>query len=448
MSNCLVLMSDEHNPRYASPYGLSSVQTPHMQALADQGVLYASAYCPSPICMPSRSAFMAGRRVHELQAYSNCTMHVDPSPLSLGAALSQAGVHSVHIGKTDVYAPGRMLGFSEMLRAGDRKFPGGSSHRRNPMTIRTGAAARADGYGEAPHAGAYDIECVDRAVEWLEESAGAIASPWVLFVNIVNPHFPHVAPPEFWRRVEEQDLPAHGSHCETARHPYAEAVRQHFETELFTDEQVRGLRRGYLACVAFVDQQLGRLLEAVEEAGLGESTNIIYTSDHGEMLGKFGMWWKCSLYEDAARVPLIAMGPDFDAGQSVETPVDLHDLQASLFGATGAPQPSGWLGTPLQGISNRDRGRVVFSEYHGHGAPGSSYMIRKGRWKYIHYSGAACQLFDLEADPEELCNLALTEEILAEEMAAELRAVCSPSLENDRAEQFIDQQLRSIEGMA
>jgi choline-sulfatase len=449
MSNFLILMSDEHNPLYSASYGHKSIRTPNMQALADRGVVYENAYCPSPLCMPSRSAFMTGRRVHELQAYSNCNLLMDPTPSSFGSALARQGVHSAYVGKTDVYAPGNQLGFSAMMRPGDRRPPGDINHRHTPTPIRPGAAMRADGYGPKEDAGTDDILCVDEAVRWIRDCALDMKSAWVLVVNVVNPHFPHFARPEFWDMYpEEENLPEFGRECETARHPYAESLRRHFQTDQFMEEQIRGLRRGYLACISFVDQQLGRLTAALESAGAIGTTNIVYTSDHGDMLGKFGMWWKCSLYEDSVRIPMIAGGPDFARGQRITTPVDLHDLRAGLFAASGAQQPSGWLGKPLQHMSPNDANRVVFSEYHGHGVPGSSYMIRQGKWKYIHHTDATPQLFDLKNDPEELANLSEVQPTVVAALDAKLRSICSPEAENERAERFIEKQLKAIEKTA
>ena len=392
---------------------------------------------------------MAGRRVHELQTYSNCTLLVDPTPPSFGAALDGQGIHTAYIGKTDVYAPGNELGFSEMIRPGDREAPGDVNHRRNPMAIREGARNRADGYGPRASAGTDDHACVDRAVDWLQNSAPGMDVTWILIVNVVAPHFPHLSPPEFWDMYpEDGDLPRHGPECESAEHPYARAIKEHFDTHAFSETQVRGLRRGYLACISFVDHQLGRLRQALEVSGLSDSTNVVYTSDHGDMLGKFGMWWKCSLYEDSVRIPMMAAGPDFARGERVTTPVDLHDLQASLFAASGTEQPSEFLGEPIQHIPTIDTDRVVFSEYHGHGAPGSAYMIRQGEWKYIYYSGAQSQLFNLTNDPDELTNLAETHERIVSALDAELRDICSPGVENERTEQFIEAQLKAIEEAA
>lgn len=445
MANLVLLTSDEHNPRYSSPYGHARVQTPRLQELAAAGVVFENAYCPSPLCLPSRAAFMAGKRVHQLQTYNNCTVNLDPSPQSYGAALAQQGVYTAYVGKTDVYASGEDLGFSEMLRPGNRGWPGDDNQRRQPVKIRAGAAKRADGFGPREDAGAGDAACVEAGAHWLETVAPRLAQPWVLVVNIGNPHFPHFAPPELWEEYRDcEDLPTHGVRCESARHPYACDLRAHFETEQFSEAQARGLRRGYLGCIGFVDAQLGRLVDAVCAAGLADTTNMVYTSDHGDMLGKFGMWWKCSLYEDSVRVPLIAAGPDFAAGQRVKTPVDLLDLQATMFACVGAERPADWVGAPLAGIAADDPERVVFAEYHGHGVRGSAYMVRRGRWKYLHCARAPHQLFDLEADPDELHNRYDAKPDVAAGLEAELRRICSPEDEQDRAEQFIEQQLATI----
>jgi choline-sulfatase len=445
MPNVVLMMSDEHNPRYASPYGHRTIKTPAMARLASEGVVFENGYCPSPLCMPSRSAFVSGQRVHQLQTYSNCNLGVDPTPQSFGAALSSQGVYTAYIGKTDVYTPGHKLGFDEMRLAIDRAPPGDTNHRRNPLAIRPGADQRASGYGPRTDAGSGDRHCVDEAVSWLQSVAPQLEQPWVLIVNVTNPHFPHYAEPELWELYEGAgDLPAYGSEVASAQHPFARALQDHFQTGAFSDSDVRGLRRGYLACITFVDRQLGRLMAVLDEQKLRDDTLVIYTSDHGEMLGKFGMWWKCSLYEDAVRVPVIAAGPGLPEGGSYQTPVDLHDVQAALFEATGARAPDGWLGCPLQHIPPNDATRVVFAEYHGHGTPGSSYMVRRGAWKLIHHVGAPSQLYNLVTDNQELINLYDTEARVAQELEQELQRICDPLVENNRAERFIEAQLAAL----
>jgi choline-sulfatase len=175
MANVLLLMSDEHNPLYSSVYGHPYIHTPNMARLADLGVVFDNAYCSSPLCMPSRSAFMAGRRVHELQSYSNCNLDVDRTHRSYGAVLAEQGVHTAYIGKTDVYNRGDRLGFCEMILPRDRALPGDTNHRRSPLTVRVGSADRANGFGPQEGAGAGDRKCVDTAIEWLTARERAVS---------------------------------------------------------------------------------------------------------------------------------------------------------------------------------------------------------------------------------------------------------------------------------
>ncbi len=439
--NVLVLMSDEHNPVFSQPYGHPFVETPNMTRLARMGTVFTNAYCPSPLCMPSRSAFLAGRRVFDLQTYGNCNVFSGDFP-SYGKVLAGQGVHSVHIGKTDVYNHSSTLGFSEMLLPGDRAKPGDTFVSRNPMDVQAESEGRGGGYGVKPDPFRGDDAKMAEALKWLSTQAPGINKPWTLAVNLVKPHFPHNVTQELWDRyADHADLPAHGKEAESARHPNALDLRKFFATDGLSEDKIRNLRRGYYGCVTYIDRQLGRLLDALKASGQLANTVIVYTSDHGEMLGKFGLWWKRSLYEDSVRIPMIVAGPGFSAGRRVRTPVDLHDLQASLFHATGAKRPAEWVGQPLQQIPDNDPDRVVFSEFQGGGTHASAFLLRQGRWKLLYNCGAPHQLFDLEADPDELVNLALKHRDIVSRLEKELRRICSPERENQRAEEYAKRQL-------
>lgn len=442
--NAVVFMSDEHNPRICSAYGHDMVQTPNMARMAAQGTVFDSAYCPSPLCAPCRSAFMSGKRVHEIQCYSNCNVFQFDYP-TYGHVLRDKGVHTVHIGKTDVFRPGNALGFSEMIMPGDRTPPGDTLIQHNPLAIRRDGAKRASGFGPKDNPFRKDDEVVAAALGWLAAKPKQLQTPWVLVIQVVKPHFPMHVTEELWDMYPNGgDLPKYRGDEASANHPYARDLRAHFEADQFTEEQIRGLRRGYLGAVTYVDRQLGRVLDALDEHGLADSTNVFYTSDHGEMHGKFNMWWKSSLYEDSARVPLIAAGPHFRGGSRVHTPVDLHDLRAAVFHTVRERQPHGWHGEPLQRVRNDDRSRVAFSEYHGHGVRGSGYVVRKGDWKLIYCANAPHQLFNIEKDPEELVNLAEKNAKKFRELEGELQKICDPGAESVRAEAFIARQLEAI----
>lgn len=444
-SNVLILKSDEHSPFYGRLGRFNWVRTPNMRRLADRGVVFENAYCASPLCSPSRSAFCAGRRVHQLQTYSNCNIFKHDYP-SYGGILAKAGVHTAHIGKTDFYNDCGRLGFTEVIAPLERPQPNPFICRK-PLDINPYGAGHANDFGVSPDNLKADIARTDDAVAWIHEKATGLKQPWTCEVNLIRPHFPHFATQALWDEyADHEDLPNDTGEEESANHPYALDLRAHFQTASFTQEQVRGLRRGYYACTTFMDQQIGRILNALDETGLSSNTVTVYTSDHGEMLGKFGMWWKCSLYEDSVRVPLIVAGPGFPTGSVVRTPVDQLDLQATLFRATNrdGARPSDWVGNPLEDIPSNDQNRVVFSEYHGHGTRASSYMVRKGDWKLIYYAEAPHQLFNLREDPDELNNLAGSKPGKMSELQADLHAICDPELENQRAEAYIQKQLASL----
>lgn len=441
--NFLLLMSDEHNPKFSSVYGHPFIHTPNMDRLAARGTVYENAYCPSPLCLPSRSSFMSGLYVHETQAYNNANV-IDHDYLSYGKALSDQGIHSAYTGKADVYTHTDHLGFDEMIAAGNRAKNGDTCIQRQPFQIRPNAAARGDGYGPKPDAFKKDQRILDGAINWITHTAPTLNKPWSFTVNTTSPHFPHDVTQALWDMYPNGgDLPAHGINEDTANHPTSKNHRAHFQTEAFSETQTRGLRRGYLGCVTWTDAALGQLLDALEASGQLEQTVIAYCSDHGEMLGKFGMWWKCSLYDDSVRVPLIIAGPGFAAGQRVKTPVTLLDLQATIFQSVGAKRPANWHGQPLQAVDANDNQRVVFSEYHGHGATASAYMIRKGDWKMLYHLGAPTQLFNMASDPEERQSLAEQEPAKVKELMANLREICDPDLENERCETFIQNQLEA-----
>lgn len=438
-------MSDEHNFRISSVYGHRRVATPNMTRLAADGTIYDAAYSPSPLCSPCRSSIMSGLPVHQTQVYNNCCIMPFGYP-SYGTVLREQGVYSVYAGKTDVYNRASTLGFTELLAVEDRKLPGDINFCREPLSIRTDGVSRAGQYGVKSDAFTKDTHIVDLSIDWLSNQALRLDQPWTLTVNITAPHFPHWVTPELWDKYHDGgDLPRYGKDIESANHPYAQDLRRHFQTDGISETQIRGLRRGYLGGVDFVDVQLGRLLDTLETCGLREDTVVIYTSDHGEMLGKFGMWWKSSMYDDSVRVPLIVSGPGFSPGARVRTPVSLLDVQASMFRATGADRPGNWWGSPLQDVSEGDPDRVVFAEYHGHGTRSGTFMIRKADWKLLYHAAAPHQLFNVMTDPEELVNCYEREPVIARDLEAELRKQCAPELEIQRALDFEREQQKHLD---
>ena len=199
MANTLILLSDEHNPAFCSAYGHPFILTPNMERLAERGTVYDAAYCPSPLCMPSRSAFLAGRRVHELQTYSNCSVNMPKGVPTYGGALRGRGVHTAYMGKTHVYDRPENLGFSEMIAPSGYGEPGDTNHGRRPLSIRTDAHKRAGHYGPRDDAYRREYPLIEQAVEWIRGRATTLDRPWCLTVSFYNePHFGHFTTQELW----------------------------------------------------------------------------------------------------------------------------------------------------------------------------------------------------------------------------------------------------------
>jgi choline-sulfatase len=197
--------------------------------------------------------------------------------------------------------------------------------------------------------------------------------------------------------------------------------------------------RAYYGLVSFLDGQVGLVLEALRAAGLHESTRVIYSTDHGEMLGEHGLWWKSAMYESAVAVPLIVAGPDVPAGRVVGANAMLVDVFPSILEAVGAhpsPEDRDLPGRSLWALAGEAvQPRTAFSEYHAIFSPSGIFMVRTARYKYVHYVGYPPQLFDLVADPEETRDLA-ADPAHADARATcerELRAICDPEAVDRRA---------------
>jgi choline-sulfatase len=415
-ANLLFILSDEHNKRVAGCYGHPMVRTPHLDALAARGTRFTSAYTNCPICVPARASFATGRYVHQVRCWDNAIAYAG-QPAAWGHRLMEQGHHVASIGKLHYREskPG-VNGFDEEILplhivngVGDLLGLIRDELPRRSGSLKLGPEA---GPGESEYT-QYDRGIADAAANWLKHSApGHRGKPWALYVGFVSPHFPLIAPPRFYGLYPENQVPwpdLYGE-AERPRHPFLDALRKCFcFDEAFDAGMVRRAIAAYFGLVSFLDDNIGKILRALDETGLSEVTRVIYASDHGDNLGARGLWGKSTMYEESAGIPLIAAGPGVPAGKVCDTPVTLADGFPTILQGLGTrPDPRD---RDLPGVSLLDiaRGlapeRTILSEYHAAGALTASYMIRHGRFKYIHYVGLAPMLFDLEADPRERRDL-------------------------------------------
>ena len=302
--------------------------------------------------------------------------------------------------------------------------------------------AKLAGPGESPYT-RYDRDIAARAQTWLrEEGRQRRERPWALFVSFVCPHFPLIAPQAFYDLypLERISLPKQYLESERPDHPYLRdyAACVGYDLGFAGDhDKVRRAIAGYLGLVSFMDSNVGSVLRALEEAGLTGDTRVVYTSDHGDNVGARGLWGKSTMYEESAGVPLIIAGPGVASGATRAVPVSHVDLFPFFLEGAGCPVPTGaYHGlSPLALTAPLHAERAVLSEYHAIGSTGGITMLRKGRWKYVHCVGYRPQLFDLEADPEELADLGddPAHHATIAALDAELRRFCDPAQVDARA---------------
>jgi choline-sulfatase len=287
----------------------------------------------------------------------------------------------------------------------------------------------------------YDRDIASRAQIWLhEEGTQDTGTPWALFVSFVAPHFPLVAPPEWFYRYAAMDLPMPKQYrmAERPHHPavdeYARVVD--YDTHFTDDHDVRRALAGYAGLVSAMDENVGKVLRALDDARLSDSTVVIYTSDHGDNTGARGLWGKSTFYEESAGVPMMVAGPGVPRGNVVATPVSHVDCAPAILDAAGAAPLGPLSGHSLVDIANGATPmRPVLCEYHAIGSTSGGFMLRLGRYKYCHYVGRPPQLFDLDADLEELVDLVgdARHADTLRECEARLRAVLDPQAVDRRA---------------
>jgi choline-sulfatase len=415
-SNVLFILSDEHSRRVLGCYGHAMIRTPNLDALAARGVRFADAYTNSPICVPARASLATGRYPHQIRFWDNAIAY-DGSVPSWHHRLRDAGHEVTSIGKLHFRSADDDNGFTEEIMPLHINDGIGDplGWLRDPLPVRKATLRLAKDAGRGPSSYQdYDEKITDAAVDWLKARAGvSAAKPWALFVSLVCPHFPLIARPEFYDLYPEDKvpLPALRNPAERAPdHPYIAAFRecQIYEKGFVDEANVRRAIAAYFGLVSYTDHNVGRLLAALEEAGLTEATRILYSADHGDNLGTRGLWGKSTMYEEAAGVPMIAAGPGLPRGMVCREPVTLADAFPTIVKWTGVPpnpQDRDLPGLPLDEVARTAPRRTVLSEYHATGAATGAFMIRKGRFKFVYYVGMPPQLFDLVADPQETRDL-------------------------------------------
>ena len=413
--NILFFFSDQHSPHVTGFGGNDTIDTPSLDRLAAEGVVFDNAYCQNPLCVPSRCSVVTGRYCRNIGIYDN--QHIlEQNCATFPRVLSAAGYRTCLIGKA--HFNGEQFHGYQQRPYGDFY---GQAHQPDPGRMPEkgpaglGGVIKAAGPSGIPLPLTQTEICVAEASKWLQCHAGLHGEqPFCLSVNFDKPHFPICPPPHLFNKyVDRVKLPAVREGHLDRTVPFARKAidATHTGYHHFEPEAHLKTLAAYYGCVDWVDDAIGRILSVLEYLGLDENTIVIYSTDHGEMGGEHGTWQKTLFYEASARVPLIVRWPGkATPGHTVEAPVGLIDLFPTMCEVAGIETPESCDGvslTPVLSVGN-DLGRdAIFSESTVLKHPThAGCMIRTGNWKYAYYMDGAEELYNLDTDPDEWDNLA------------------------------------------
>lgn len=388
-------------------------------------------YCGSPLCVPSRMALLSGLLPDKTGIYTN--FHSLPSEQpTFVHSLAAAGYRTVLAGRMHFNGPDQRHGFQERLvgditpvrfdqgYSPDWGVLGGTSDQSRTSVEKSGAGTSS--------VIAFDQDVSDAAVETV--STYDEESPLFLTVGFYGPHCPFVCPRDLFDYYYERvDIPRYPEKFKSQAHPFIQRWHANRGLEELPQASVRRAVAAYHGLVELTDRHVGRIVRALRANPRLENTMIVYASDHGEMAGDKGLFWKSSFYDGSARVPCIVSGPGISPGQTIAHPLSLLDLGATFIEAAGGlplPRMDGQSLLPLlRGTRLEDSERAVFSILGDmkRDAPGA--MIRRGPWKLVIYHGYEHpQLFHMEEDPHELNDLGIDPETIA--VRKELLAALAP----------------------
>ncbi len=432
--NILFIMADQMTPFMIGPYGQRAAITPNLDRLASAGTVFDNAYCNAPLCVPSRTSMFAGRLPAAVEAWDNASEFPAAVPTFVHY-LRRAGYHTAVSGKTHFIGPDQYHGFHERLTQCIYPTHFAFMHPWSKgaywiegTSIQVGLSRL--GPSEINGQLSYDEMTFGRAMEKLRKHVlDKVKAPLFLNVSFTQPHDPYCAPQKYLDLYRDADIPMPKPYDDIRKlSPTYEWVRivHGLDRETPAPDKVREARRCYLAMCTWLDERVGRLLDELERLGMADNTMVVFTSDHGDMVGEKGQWFKRIYLEWSARVPLVVRWPGrAPAGRRVSAPVSLVDLLPTFAEAAGVEARTRIDGrslVPLMDGREDGRNREVIGEYFGEATIEPVRMVRRGDYKYITVNGYPPQLYDLRKDPDENVNAAGRPEYAAAERALRARA--------------------------
>ncbi|MCJ1477272.1 hypothetical protein MMC13_005943 [Lambiella insularis] len=419
--NILFIMADQMAAPMLSIYNSTSpIKTPTLDLLAKEGVVFESAYCNSPLCAPSRFSLVTGQLPSKIGGYDNASNLASDIP-TYAHYLRREGYHTALAGKMHFCGPDQLHGFEQRLTTDI--YPGDYGWTVNwdepevrPDWYHNMCSVLEAGPVVRTNQLDFDDDVVHKSTQYLYDHVRYRTNqPFCLTVSMTHPHDPYNMTKEFWDLYEDVDIPLPSTPAipQQKQDPHSQRILKCIDLygREVSEERIRAARRAYFAACTYVDTQIQKLLKTLDACGIKEDTIVVFTGDHGDMLGERGLWYKMNWFEMSARVPMIVYSPTLYAPRRVWENVSTMDLLPTFVSMAGSVTDPA---LPLDGISLmpyitssiEPKPDTVIGEYMGEATLSPLVMIRRGRWKFIYSPIDPPQLFDIVVDPEERVNLA------------------------------------------
>ena len=415
--NILILMVDQLNGTLFPDGPADWLHAPNLKALAARSVRFGQSYTASPLCAPGRASFMSGQLPSRTGVYDNAAEFRSDIP-TYAHHLRRAGYQTCLSGKMHFVGPDQLHGFEQRLTTDiypadfgwtpDYRKPG----QRIDWWYHNMGSVTGAGVAEISNQMEYDDEVAFHAEQKLYDLArGQDARPWCLTASFTHPHDPYVARRKYWDLYEDCDhlLPEVADLGYDAQDAHSKRIFDANDWRSFdlSQDNIRNSRRAYFANISYLDDKVGGILQVLEDTR--QEAIIVFVSDHGDMLGERGLWFKMSFFEGSARVPLMISAPGVTP-RRIDTPVSTLDVTPTLAALAGVsleevrPWVDGMDLTPL--MQGQPRSEPVAIEYAAEASEAPLVCLRYGKWKYVRCALDPDMLFDLEADPHEQVNRA------------------------------------------
>ena len=421
--NILIIMADQLSALALSCYGNKVIKTPNIDKIAKNGIVFENNYSTCPLCVPSRASLLSGNLPSKIEVYDNGAEFKASIPTFVHFLRSE-GYYTCSAGKMHFIGPDQLHGFED--RVTTEIYPADFSWTSNWETdarfVKSNenssidSALDADAYAWNMQMD-YDEEVFYQGRRQIYEIARVDKkNPFLLFISFTHPHDPFITTKKYWDLYsnDEVDMPKVPPIPLEEQDPHSRYLYEMYNMDKITNIlDIKNARHGYYGMISYVDEKIGKLLEALEETGLDKNTVVIFTSDHGEMLGERGMWYKKTFFESSIRVPLILNFPLMFKPERVTKNTSLVDIMPTILDICNCnidnyknvlDLDGHTLLDVLNGNSN-NWDNIVYAEQTDSGTLAPRLMVKKDKYKYVWSEAYPPLLYNLYNDPHELKNL-------------------------------------------